>query len=38
MDSRDSGDSNRSKTYALVLVVETVTVVALWAFSRYFGG
>jgi hypothetical protein len=32
----DPGGSDMTRTYVLVLVVETLVVFALWAFSRYF--
>jgi hypothetical protein len=30
-------DSQRTRTYALVIVLEALVIGALWAFSRYFG-
>jgi hypothetical protein len=32
----DPGDTNMTRTYVLVVIVEAVVVFALWALSRYF--
>ena len=32
----DPDDSDMTRTYVLVLVVETLVIFALWALSRYF--
>ncbi len=36
-DGETSGDTNRSRTYIGVVVVEALVIAALWAFSSYFG-
>ena len=30
-------ESSRTKLYLSVVLVETIVILALWAFSRYFG-
>jgi hypothetical protein len=35
--TRDPGDSDLRSTYAAVIVVEVVVLIALWSFSAYFG-
>jgi hypothetical protein len=35
---REEGDTSRTRTYMLVLLVETVVILGLLGFSRYFGG
>jgi len=34
---REPGDSDLRWTYAAVIVVEVVVLIALWSFSAYFG-
>jgi len=34
----EAGGTSRTRTYVLVLLVETITVLALWMFGHYFGG
>jgi hypothetical protein len=33
----DSGDHDMTRTYAWVLAVEALVILALWGFGRYFG-
>jgi hypothetical protein len=35
--STEAPSRDRSRTFAAVVVVEVIVIVALWAFSRYFG-
>jgi hypothetical protein len=36
MSSSESGDSRMPRLYTLVFIVETLVIVALWAFERAF--